>query len=206
MFRVLASTDWAWEGIGTQVPFLRVPLAMTRAWRARIEQCGTGVHVGVEWRAGVSWDRDPYTKRGMPAGALRPLLDLPGVVWHSLHVGARGRRELDEQAPPLPLHPLGDAIGDFMDTAAAISALDAVVTVDTSIAHVAGGLGTPVFLLLPAYGDWRWGDAATPARWYPSLQRFSQSSPGEWRSAVDAVKEALDASCVRGGVRHRHAG
>jgi hypothetical protein len=207
IFRLLASIDWRWDRVGRQVPYLHIPSGLAREWRAKVERAGRGVHIGVEWRATDAAARDGYTRRTMPASALALLLTIPGVTWHSLHVGDAGRRELASCDPHLPFAPLSAEIDDFLDTAAAVNAVDAVLTVDTAIAHVAGALGKPAFLILPAYPEWRWGDDDTPAPWYPSIQRCRQQAPGNWASAIEALEPRL-AAFVRARIEsscHRHS-
>jgi ADP-heptose:LPS heptosyltransferase len=80
---------------------------------------------------------------------------------------------------------------DFAETAALIAALDLVITVDTSVAHVAGALGCPAWLLLPYAPDWRWLLDRNDTPWYDSLHLFRQPSPGDWRSVIGAVATAL---------------
>ena len=87
--------------------------------------------------------------------------------------------------PPL------DAHSDFVQTAALIDALDAVVSVDTSIAHLAGALGKPVFVLLPYAPDWRWCIAGERTPWYPTARLFRQPAIGDWQSAVASLRAAL---------------
>ena len=127
----------------------------------------------------------------MPLSALVPLLALPGITWHSLQKGPAAA-QLDDIAAARGVIPL-DAESDFASTAALVDALDAVVTVDTSIAHLAGALGKPVFVLLPFAPDWRWGIAGDRTPWYPTMRLFRQPAIGDWESAVLSLREALAA-------------
>ena len=85
----------------------------------------------------------------------------------------------------------GERAGDFADTAAIVDRLDAVVSIDTSIAHLAGALGKPLWLMLPFAADWRWFANSDRSPWYPSAQLVRQSSPGQWDGVVEAVAHAL---------------
>ena len=88
---------------------------------------------------------------------------------------------------------------DFADTAIALRALDLVITVDSAVAHLAGALGTPCWLLLPRVGlDWRWAAETPTARWYDSVRTFRQSAPGGWRETMTAVRAALAAHVAPG--------
>ncbi|MEO8537380.1 MAG: DUF5672 family protein [Betaproteobacteria bacterium] len=142
---------------------------------------------------GLVWAGAPHhlndRRRSLPAALLAPLLALPGIAWFSLQKGP-AEAALDDVASSQPVTRLPpDA--DWLATAAIIDALDAVVTVDTSVAHVAGALGKPVLLLLPFAADWRWGVGRTGTPWYPTARLFRQRAPGDWPPVVDAVASAL---------------
>ena len=83
------------------------------------------------------------------------------------------------------------ALGDFADTAAVIEQLDLVITVDTAVAHLAGALGRPVWILLPYAADWRWLHGRGDSPWYPSALLFRQPALGDWRTVLDAVQATL---------------
>jgi ADP-heptose:LPS heptosyltransferase len=89
---------------------------------------------------------------------------------------------------------LGAELEDFTDTAAIISLLDLVITVDTAVAHLAGALGTPVWILLQFSADWRWLLDRHDSPWYPSARLFRQPTVGDWQSVVGRVREALRAT------------
>lgn len=133
-------------------------------------------------RIGLVWAGSPGNvldrQRSMPFAALAALLDLP-AAFVSLQVPG---------PPPDPrLH--APALSDMADTAAVVAALDAVVTVDTAVAHLAGALGRPVMVLLPFAPDWRWRGPA----WYPTAATFRQPRPGDWAGAVAALRPRLAA-------------
>ena len=83
---------------------------------------------------------------------------------------------------------------DFADTAALVQTLDLVITVDTSVAHLAGALGRPTWLLLPRFADWRWREHHRDTPWYPAMRLFRQNEFGQWAPVVEAVAAALDAA------------
>lgn len=185
--------DWDWASLARQIPYLHPPRARVEAWRERFAR-EPGFHVGIVWRAGfeVPTRDDHYIARSLPAELLRPLLDLPGVIFHNLYVGRLGQLELEALDPKLPLRPLSDDFAPgFMDTAAATMALDLTVTVDTSVAHVAGAVGAPSLIMLPYFADWRWQDFGHECSWYPNSRLIRQPRPGDWVSVIAAVREEL---------------
>jgi hypothetical protein len=119
---------------------------------------------------------------------LKPLTDMPDVAFYSLQVGPARDAFLQD---PRGVTDLVPGIADYLDTACAISALDLVISVDTSVAHLAGALGKPVWTLLPLSPDWRWmlGRADTP--WYPNMRLFRQPGLRDWPAALQQVMAAL---------------
>ena len=91
-----------------------------------------------------------------------------------------------------------DSCRDFADTAALIACLDLVISIDTSVAHLAGAMARPVWLLNRFESDWRWLRGRTDSPWYPTMRIFSQRRSGDWGSAVDAVGRALSAAALEG--------
>jgi len=92
---------------------------------------------------------------------------------------------------PAALKDITAGIQDFADTAAIVSQLDLVVAVDTAIVHLAGALGTPVWLLLARDADWRWQQEATGSPWYPQIKLYRQKMPGQWLPVLTALAEDL---------------
>lgn len=174
--------------LACEVPYLRVDRARREAWLAAI-----GNATGSVRRIGLAWAGSPHhandRRRSIALAALAPLLRLPGIAWYSLQKSAEvGEIATVPEASRLVSFELGD---DFGDTAALVDALDAVVTVDTSIAHLAGALGKPVFVLLPFAPDWRWGIAGDRTPWYPTARLVRQSAVGDWAGAVAALATYL---------------
>ena len=166
-------------------PYLAAEPERVAAWRARL---GTrGCKIGLCWRGNQDWRADPH--RSIPLGAFAPLAGLPGVRLISLHVGDEGAA-----TPAVPLEHL-DGIDDgpdgFIDTAAIMANLDLIVTIDTSIAHLAGALARPVHVLLRHVPEWRWllGRADTP--WYPTMRLFRQEEAGDWSAPMRRLAEAV---------------
>lgn len=144
-----------------------------------------------ELRVGLCWTgnlRNPHNEvRQIPYETLGPLLGIPGARFYGLQIwadkrGARVGSDLVDLAPH---------IDDFADTAAMVDQMDLVITVDTSIAHIAGALGKPVWTMLARVPDWRWGRSGEATPWYPSMRLFRQTRSGEWSDVVERVADAL---------------
>jgi hypothetical protein len=99
--------------------------------------------------------------------------------------------DLQDEKDHLPVTDLTECLGDFADTAAAIARLDLVISVDTAVAHLAGALGKPVWVLLPFAPDWRWMLDREDSPWYPTARLFRQTRPGDWPGVFDRVGAAL---------------
>jgi hypothetical protein len=171
--------------IGRQ-PYLRAPAALRTEWEKRITPT-SGINAGIAWRGSPYRIRDRFGSRSMRLEELRGLAVIPGLTIYSLQYGP-GRTELLNADPPFPAI---DLAPDFPNTAAAIEALDLIVTVDTSIAHLAGALGKRTFLMLPYDACFRWMVNRDDTPWYPSVRLFRQTKPGDWSDVVTAVARAL---------------
>lgn len=143
--------------------------------------------IGVAWAGAAHHAND--RRRSMPLAALAPLFALPGVDWYSLQKGDAAA-QLASVAAARDVVPLPPDC-DLSYTAALVEALDAVVTVDTSVAHLAGALGKPAYVLLPFAADWRWGIEGERTTWYPTARLFRQPRIGDWESAVASILDTL---------------
>jgi Flp pilus assembly protein TadD len=142
--------------------------------------------VGLVWAGNA---RHPNDLRAAPLAALAPLFDVAGVAWFSPQKGdAAGESERIPAARPMVPLP---ADNDLDDTAARIAELDLVISVDTSVAHLAGALGKPVWILLPYAPDWRWLLDRTDSPWYPTARLFRQPRRGDWDAVARDVAAAL---------------
>lgn len=162
---------------GVEVPYLFPDPERLAAWRLRLRP--GAFKVGLVWKVGA-----PPRNRSCPYTEFAPLAGIPGIDFYSLQLGEAPLSEV------LPATDLSGALGDFADSAAVMANLDLVISVDTAGAHLAGGLGVPVWTLLPSNSDWRWF-AGTDSPWYPSMRLFRQSSPGDWRGVMRAVAARL---------------
>ena len=145
-------------------------------------------------RVGLAWSGNPGQKndrnRSIPFGNIEPLLNLD-VDWHTLQTEIRDSDlGLLSRAPRLRIW--SDEITGFADTAGLIQHLDLVVTVDTSIAHLAGAMGKPTWILLPYAADWRWLTERSDRPSYPSVRLWRQKTPGDWESLIRLIKTELE--------------
>ncbi|MGH8803080.1 MAG: hypothetical protein ACREX6_12400, partial [Casimicrobiaceae bacterium] len=141
-------------------------------------------------------------QRSLVLDTLAPLLALDGVRWFSLQKGPAAAA-LKDSTSARAIVDAGEALVDYADTAAAIAELDLVVTVDTSVAHLAGALGRAVWVLLPTPADWRWLEGRDDSPWYPTMRLFRQTKAGAWPEVIERVRAALvalrDGSTSEGG-------
>ena len=178
------------DNIPSGVPYLSADPERAAAWRARLDQLAApgSLRVGVAWAGRPNHRND--ANRSMGLADLSPIGELDGVTLVSLQVGP-ARAEISGYFGPAPLINLGAAIGDFGDTLDIIEQLDVIVSVDTSVAHLAGAAGKPVLLMLPHAPDWRWLRDRTSSPWYPTVRLFRQSERGRWAEVVRSVALAI---------------
>ena len=171
--------------IPAAVPYVSASEVRVAAWRERLGVSGLR-RIGVVWAGSAS----SHARSAMPVGVLEPLLRRSELECHGLSKSIRG----DDRAwlARNPLIRLHDAeLGDFADTAALIACMDLVVTIDTSVAHLAGAMGRPVWILLPFNPDFRWLTKRSSTPWYPTARLFRQKQAGDWDSVVSEVLSAL---------------
>lgn len=177
-------------------PYLAADPARAGEWRRRLERSGSGRHVGLVWSGNPEHKRD--RERSLPLSVLEPLLRVEGVTLHALQIGpaaedlaggpfkGRMKRLFPRQYP-------------LEDVAATIAALDLVIGVDTSLVHLAGALGRPVWTLITYVPDWRWMLGRTDSPWYPTMRLFRQPARGDWVSVVAEVARELRVLGANGG-------
>jgi Tfp pilus assembly protein PilF len=183
------------ETIPAEVPYIEAPRELVERWSERLG--GQGVlKVGVVWAGNPEHKNDRY--RSIRLVALTPLWQVAGVRFISLQKGAAAA-EWAELPAGLDSVNLGPELTDFTDTAAVISELDLVLCVDTAVAHLAGALGKPVWLLVAQPADFRWLERREDSPWYPTMRLFRQSRRGDWDEVIERVKVALQAR-VRDGM------
>jgi hypothetical protein len=175
------------------VPYLRALPEDVAVWRQRLAGV-EGLRVGLCWTSGLRTqlvNRLVQMRKSIPLATLAPLGGVAGCSFISLQTG-EAAADVRGGPPGLLVHDFSAAIGDFADTAALIACLDLVVTVDTAVAHLAGALGAEVWLLNRYDADWRWATAQDANPWYPTLRQFRQPTPGDWPSAVNDLRCALE--------------
>jgi hypothetical protein len=157
--------------------YLRADAAVAAAWGVRIDAMGDRrPRVGVAWAGNPGMIRD--ASRSLRPARLAPLSGLAGLHFFSLQ---------KDGPPAAGLTDLMGEMADFADTAGLICNLDLVISVDTAVAHLAAGLGKPVWLLDSFDPDWRWLLGRRDSPWYPSLRVYRQPRPGDWDAVLDAV-------------------
>lgn len=164
--------------------------ARVDAWTPRLDRL-PGLKVGIAWRGSAQHPND--RNRSCALSLLRPLFEVPGVSWVSLQ---KGRTEADGTLPANVLDVSAD-LADFAETAAVLAHLDLVIAVDTAVAHLAGALGRPVWLMLPFAPDWRWSLGREDSPWYPSFELFRQDAPGDWAGVVARLCRELGSMAGR---------
>jgi tetratricopeptide (TPR) repeat protein len=177
------------ETIPAKIPYLTADEERIAEWRGRLP-ARTGLRVGLVWSGNPTHQNDRH--RSIPLAQLACLLEVPETTFVSLQKDVR-----EEDAAVLAdaprVAPIGGRLRDFRDTAAVIALLDLVIAVDTSVAHLAGAMGRPVWVLVPFCPDWRWMLERADSPWYPSARLFRQPAIGDWQRAILQVRAALAA-------------
>jgi tetratricopeptide (TPR) repeat protein len=176
------------QNIPASVPYLSADTEKVEAWKQRLASMAGRLKVGLVWAGNPEHQRDH--DRSISLAALAPLADAGEVAFVSLQKGAAASQTA---APPTGMQLLDYTIelADFADTAGLIANLDLVISVDTSVAHLAGAMGKAVWTLLPFAPDWRWLLGRADSPWYPTMRLFRQPAPGDWGSPIRAVAQAL---------------
>lgn len=187
------------ENVPASMPYLGVSDALRAQWKSRLP--AGGLKVGLVWagdrRAGQEAARAVDARRSLHASAYAALLRIPGIAFVSLQLGEATRAQIMDLPTAIrPLDPM-EKVRDFADTAAIIEQLDLVITVDTSVAHLAGALNKPVWILSRFDGCWRWLADQEESPWYPSARLFKQKTPGGWDEVLERVQAELAAFSVQ---------
>jgi len=173
------------DSIPHEIPYITAPSQRVIAWRERIVD-KKYLNIGLCWAGRPK----PDPRRSCPLALMAPLARYDWIIFHSLQMGAEACQALDPPAG-MSLRDDTSSIADFVDTAALISNLDAVISIDSAVAHLAGALGKPVWLLLPFAPDWRWMQEREDSPWYPTMLLFRQAKPGDWEEVMERVATQL---------------
>ena len=173
--------------IPAAIPYLRADEPHLIKWRERLASL-PGKRVALAWAGNVSHAND--RNRSIDLKLLEPLLALEDISFLSLQRELRGDNA-EDLARQANVTPLGGELADMADTAALIALADLTISVDTSVVHVAGALGRPVWVMLAFAPDWRWTLNAESSPWYPQARLFRQPTLGDWPSVVAALRAEL---------------
>ena len=184
--------------IPNHIPYIFPDKGLVEHWKQKLAQ-DQNLKVGICFQGNNKYStaflRAAVAAKSLPINKFAPLSELDGITLYCLQKDT-GVDQLKQISPRFDLHMFDDtfdtANGRFMDTAAVIKNLDLVITVDTSIAHLAGAMGIPTWILLPEPADWRWMVKRLDTPWYPkNVRLFRQPKTGDWNSVIQTIKEEL---------------
>lgn len=169
------------NNIPAKIPYLSSNPSLNDAFK-KMTSAGDNLKVGLVW----SGNNRILPQRSCNFKALEPLVSIPGITYYSLQVG-QASKELSQSGAKLNIVDLTQHLTDFADTAALIHNLDLVIAVDTAVAHLAGAMGKPVWLILPFVPSWFWSIDRSDSPWYPTMRIFRSKAPADWSAAVEEV-------------------
>jgi len=175
------------QTIPVVVPYLQADESLTAEWHQRIPAHPGRKRIGLAWTGRALFVNEPHRNRSIPPAQFAPLADVRDVDFYSLQAGQSGQ----SLPPGLNVTDFSNDIHDFADTAAIMENLDLIVTIDSAVAHLAGALGKPAWVLLPQSPDWRWTLDRPDSPWYPTMRLFRQKTPGDWGPVIAQVIEQL---------------
>jgi tetratricopeptide (TPR) repeat protein len=177
------------ETIPAQVPYVSADPGEIAQWRQGVAGADDRLKVGFVWEGNPEF---PASRaKACPLEQFASLFAVSGCAFFSVQTGNAATALQPYLASGQPVADLGVALDSFSDTAAAVCALDLVITIDTAVAHLAGALGKPVWILLPYAADWRWLLDREDSPWYPTARLFRQPAPGEWGGVMERVAKEL---------------
>jgi hypothetical protein len=185
------------ETIPQRSPYLYASPTLIKKWKNNLSS-DKNFKIGLCWNANnynTKLLTDLSSVRCIPLKEICQLYEIPGLSFYSLQQ-TTGTDQIKTLPSNFILHTFDDDFdktnGRFMDTAAVMKNLDLVITIDTSIAHLAGGLGVPTWIMVPYVADWRWLEERTDSPWYPTMKIFRQAKNGDWKSVIDQIKKELE--------------
>lgn len=176
------------DNVPGQTPYISAPPGLVRAWQERV-CAASGRKVGLVWRGNPLNTINP--KKSIPINDVAELCGTDGVSWFSIQLDA-DQGELETLRTSAPIEECGPLLTDWAETAALISSLDLVITVDTGVAHLAGAMGKQVWILLSHIPDWRWMLGRADSPWYPTARLYRQPEVGNWPAVVKQVRADLE--------------
>ena len=198
MLSVCAALQATPQQLAAAVPYLQVPDALIAAWRQRLQRDGRPL-IAVHWQGNPEMETGGSRGRSLPLESLAPLSRVAPLRLVSLQKGA-GSEQLTActfRASFVAAQEEVDRAWDFLDSAAILRCCTLLITADSGLAHLAGGLGIPVWLLLKRVPDWRWGLQGETTLWYPSMRLFRQRQDGDWPELIERVCRELAAHLER---------
>jgi len=185
------------DTIPDNIPYLSADNNLVEEWKKTLSN-DQNFKIGICWQGNSKYStqalRHAVAAKSISLKLFKQISDIPGVTLYSLQK-TTGEEQLKGINQEFIVHTLGEdfdkSSGSFMDTAAVIKNLNLVITIDTSIAHLAGGLGAPVWIILPKPADWRWMLKTTKTPWYPNARLFRQTKSHDWENIISEVSEAV---------------
>ena len=173
------------DNLPRAIPYLAIPDDIARKWQKKVDKTKK-FKIGLNWQGNIKSPAERF--RGLPPSDLEMLASLNGIAWFSLQKGP----DYDHLPRPSADFQIIDTGSEaLVETAGLIQALDLIITSDTAIAHLAGSLGKPVWVLLHHAPDWRWQTTGSVNVWYPSARLFRQAKPGQWKNVIKEVVTSL---------------
>jgi hypothetical protein len=184
------------DNVPAPIPYLHADPARAAIWTERLRRLapGTNKRIGIVWAGRPTHNND--RRRSARLADFAPVAALPGVALVSLQKGPSAD-QAGSYFGRAPLINIGAEVKDYNDTMALLECLDLVITVDTSVGHLAAAMGKPVWILLATSPDWRWLLNRSDTPWYPTVRLFRQTEPRQWSDVFKAVAAALTPAPVQ---------
>jgi tetratricopeptide (TPR) repeat protein len=174
------------DSIPAKVPYIRPDKQKSEIWKQRLKT--TDLKVGIVWAGKPKHGNDH--NRSCSLADFAPLAAIEGVKTYSLQKGDAAR-QIQQYKAQIKVENLGEQLDNFTDTAAAIDNLDLIISVDTSVLHLAGAMGKKTFALIPYHPDWRWMLSTDKSPWYPTMKIFRQREWGKWNDVFETIQKHI---------------
>jgi hypothetical protein len=171
--------------IPAHIPYLKADQNLIDYWHEKLKN-------DHNLKIGIFWESETRSEKNCPLHEFSPLFSMKGLSFYSLQKNFKQEMATFPQGTIRDFSNEIDVMhGSFMDTAALIKNLDLIITIDTSLAHLAGALGASTWLMLPRFADWRWFLDRNDSPWYPTMKLFRQTSSGDWKTVIEEIKKEL---------------